>query len=105
MISSLIGDALLSGPKITDGRRFAKSPSAPLIPRSPASGRLLPGCESHLGPPTAPRSTLSDALHFATVSSGSGTPVASIAQPPRSASSYVTPKPNFSAAQSRTFTA
>ena len=44
-------------------------------------------------------------LHFATVSSGSGTPVASIAQPPRSASSYVTPKPNFSAAQSRTFTA
>ena len=59
-----------------------KSPSAERIPRSAFSGRLSPGRLSHLGPPTAPRSTLSLARQPSTVSFGSGSPVASIAEPP-----------------------
>ena len=84
IISSLIGDADLSGAKILAGRRFAKSPKSSRIARSPFSGLLLPGWLSHLGPPTAPRRTASDALQAFAVSSGYGTPYSSIAHPPKS---------------------
>ena len=79
MISSFKGDALFSGSKITAGRRLANRPNAPRMPSRPASGLSLPGSLSHLGPPTAPRSTESDALHLSIVSWGSGVPLASIA--------------------------
>ena len=52
------------------------------MPKSPFSGLFSDGCESHFGPPTAPKSTLSDFLQISTVSCGSGTPYLSMAQPP-----------------------
>ena len=58
-----------------------------------------------MGPPTAPKRTASAALAEATVASGRGTPVASIAQPPMSCLSYSISKPNFLAAASNTSTA
>ena len=84
MISSLIGDADLSGAKILAGRRFANKPSASRIASSPFSGLISLGSVSHLGPPTEPRRTASLALQAVSVSSGKGTPVASIAAPPKS---------------------
>ena len=54
---------------------------APCAGRSgPASGRTAP--PSHFGPPTAPSSTRVAARQAASVSGGSGSPVASIAAPP-----------------------
>jgi hypothetical protein len=53
---------------------------------SPRSGRCAGASASHFGPPTAPSSTASAREQSASVSSGSGAPVASIALPPIAAS-------------------
>ena len=57
------------------------------MPSNPCSGRGFAGSVvSHFGPPTAASSTASDAFATSSVSSGSAAPVASMAQPPMSAS-------------------
>ena len=64
------------------GLKFAYNPSSSLRPRSAVSGLASPERSSHFGPPTAPSSTLSLALHRFTVASGRHSPVSSIAIPP-----------------------
>src|SRR5580704_10244622 len=75
------------------GRRLANT-SMPLRSASkPASGLRLRGTFSHgeapTAPPTAPISTASDAFAVASVSSVSGTPLASRLAPPKARSSTV----------------
>ena len=75
------------------------------MPSRPFSGRFSEGRPSHFGPPTAPRITLSEARQASIVSCGSGVPVASIAAPPMSTSSYTNSWPNLSPTLSRHFSA
>ena len=64
------------------GRTFAYRSSCFRMPSRPCSGRTLP--TPHLGPPTAPSRIACASLHAARVAGGSGSPVASIAAPPKS---------------------
>ena len=66
----------------------------------PTSGRTAP--LSHFGPPTAPKNTASDARQASRVSSGYGSPTASIAAPPKSCSVNSSEKPWALAAPSST---
>ncbi|MNW01257.1 hypothetical protein D3C71_1968710 [compost metagenome] len=59
---------------------MAYRPMALRMASRPCSGRTL--ALSHLGPPTAPSRTASDARQAAFVSSGRASPVASMAAPP-----------------------
>ncbi len=56
------------------GRILANSSSSLRIASNPASGRILKSILSHLGPPTAPSRTASDALAKAMVLADSGCP-------------------------------
>ena len=103
--SFLSGDKCATKRETLIGRRLQYRPSALRIPSSPFSGRISGATLSHLGPPTAPRSTASAVFADAIVASGSGTPVASIAAPPISCLSYSIVIPNFLAAASSTSTA
>ena len=67
------------------GRRLAYRPSSLRMPSSARSGLRCPGRVSHLGPPTAPSSTLSLARQAFRLSSGRGAPHASMAHPPQRA--------------------
>mmetsp|Transcript_1316 Transcript_1316/g.3105 ORF Transcript_1316/g.3105 Transcript_1316/m.3105 type:complete len:206 (-) Transcript_1316:94-711(-) len=98
-------DASASWGNTWAGRRFAKAFSPERRPRSPRSGRSSGGMVSHLYPPMAESSTASEALHIVMVSSGRGTPVASMAAPPMSASWNSRLCPSALTAALRTFTA
>src|SRR5580658_2026839 len=65
------------------GRRLAKVPSALRRPSSPLSGRTLASGADHFGPPIAPSRMASAARQDASVASGSGWPVRSMAAPPK----------------------
>ena len=71
---------------IRAGRTLVYSPMAPRSFNKPRSGRLSAGWSSHLGPPTAPSSTLSDFMQVSRLESGRGTPKVSMALPPMGAS-------------------
>ena len=79
-------DAEASCGQIFAGRLFEYTPMPARIRRSPFSGRMFPGTESHFGPPTAPKRTLSAARHLSSSLWGRGSPYLSMAQPPMSAS-------------------
>lgn len=81
--------------KIVAGRRLANACRPARRPSRPRSGRSAAGRVSHLYPPMAARRTASDALHVSSVTSGSGTPVASSAAPPINASWMLREKPSF----------
>src|SRR5664279_1349001 len=102
--SALSGAAAASFSCTVTGRTLAKRPSALRMPSSPCSGRTFARGVSHAGPPTAPRSTASLARQSATVSSGSGFPVASMAAPPISADVVSNECPHRSATASSTRT-
>ncbi len=65
------------------GRRFAKVPSALRRPSSPVSGRTLASGADHFGPPMAPSRMASLARQESRVACGSGSPVRSMAAPPK----------------------
>ena len=94
-ISAFRGEAPARASKIMAGRRLAKRPSSLRRPRRARSGRSPPGRVSHLGPPTAPSSTASAALHTSMVSWGRQLPTASMAQPPARTSWQWKLWPNF----------
>ncbi len=76
---------------VVTGRRFANRPSALRIASRPCSGRCCTGMSAHSGRPRRRAGCPSDALHAATVASGSGEPAASYAAPPINASSNSRP--------------
>ena len=81
-ISFFSGLASASWGQILAGRLFEYSPMPARSRKRPFSGRLSPGMPSHLGPPTAPSSTLSAARHLSSSLWGSGSPNLSMASPP-----------------------
>ena len=87
------------------GLRFVYSPSSLRSPSRAFSGLMWLGTWSHLGPPTAPSSTLSDARQPSMVSCGSGTPYSSRAQPPARYVLNSKSQPNLSATAFRASTA
>ena len=105
-ISVFSGERPASESNTASGRRLAYSPSDLRIRSSPCSGRTLAdGSLSYFGSPIAPNNTASERRQTACVSAGYGSPVASIAQAPTSAFSYLKTCPYFAATRSRTFTA
>src|SRR3954451_21923356 len=100
--SRLSGEASYRAGKGRIGRRLAYRPSSARRRNKPCSGRTAPGSfVSHLGPPSAPRKTASEALTAAIASSVIATPWRSIAAPPAGCSS----KLRSSATAFRTWTA
>lgn len=91
--------------KICTGRRLVYRPSSLRMPKSPCSGRGAAGSVvSHLGPPTAASSTASEARAASSVAVGKGSPVASMAAPPMSASVYSKAVSYFAPTAFSTFT-
>ena len=86
MISSRRGHAARSSLYKYAGRILANNSKSLRIFNNPASGLRSGATSYHLElptlPPTAPRSTASEALAIATASSVRGTPHSSIEQPP-----------------------
>ena len=85
-MSARRGQAAERSENIRAGRIFVYSPMAERSFKRPRSGRLAEGWPSHLGPPTAPSSTLSELRQVSRLESGRGTPNSSMAQPPMGAS-------------------
>ena len=79
---SFNGDASFSGLYKSAGLKLQYKFKPPLNPNKACSGLTFALGSSHLGPPTAPKSTASDFLHSSKVSFGRGSPKASIAHPP-----------------------
>ncbi len=87
VISFLSGLAFLNSEYSFAGLIFANKPSSFLRARSALSGLILPGKVSHLGPPTAPSSTLSESKQVFNASSVNGIPYLSMLIPPASTKS------------------
>ncbi len=87
------------------GRKLPNRPNSERIFSKPRSGRIARSKASHLGPPTAPKSTASTSRANAKVESAKGTPCLSIAAPPSSPSTSSKPRLNFSLANSKALTA
>src|SRR3990170_4459649 len=87
------GEASTSIGKHLAGRRFANRSSSFRSRSRPRSGRLSCGTSSHLGPPTAPKRMARLASQSRNVTSGSGSPVSSMAAPPARPCSNSKPTP------------
>jgi len=85
-----------TGPEVGEQAQLFAQPQESLLRRTAARGSL------HFGPPTAPSSTASPARQAASDSSGSGSPVSSMAIPPTSASVKVNVWPKRAATASST---
>ena len=87
------------------GLRLAYRSRPARIANRPLSGLNERSMLSHWGPPTAPNKIASDCFPSASVSSGSGTPVSSIALPPINACSVEISSLCFSTRALSTFSA
>ena len=81
-ISGRRGEASASWGQIFAGRLLLKTSMPERRRRRPFSGRFSAGRAFHLGPPTAPRRTLSLSRHFCSISGGRGSPHLLQASPP-----------------------